>query len=383
MAGIFHAYYTVALAPAVAALVGIGAARCGHGGHAAWSAAVLAGVTSGPACGRSPCSAGPRTWCRGCADGAAAACWAVLFVGRRAPLAGTAAARRAARPRVAVAALASPPASPGRRRTRWTPCHRAHRIALTAGPAVPAGRAARGGGAAGGGSRGALPRAGRRAAARPGPGLGRHGTGRHRANGHRPRGGGQASGRRRRARRDGRAARRHRVAAQVTALLEDAPAPTRGSRPRSAPKRGGLPARRPRSRSCRSAGSTDRPVAHPRPVPGVRGAGKIHYFIAGGGFGGPVARPLRDRRLGRVDLHRPDRGRRDALRPHGRVDGGLTSAGRLGEPPRRRAGRRRRLRCPPSVAPATAPGCAGPLRERRRRRGSRGTRPCRSSARSR
>jgi len=45
MAGIFHAYYTVALAPAIAALVGIGTALLWERRAELWSLAVLAGVT--------------------------------------------------------------------------------------------------------------------------------------------------------------------------------------------------------------------------------------------------------------------------------------------------------------------------------------------------
>jgi 4-amino-4-deoxy-L-arabinose transferase-like glycosyltransferase len=45
MAGIFHAYYTVALAPAIAALVGIGAALIWERRAELWSLAVLASVT--------------------------------------------------------------------------------------------------------------------------------------------------------------------------------------------------------------------------------------------------------------------------------------------------------------------------------------------------
>ncbi|MGV8979169.1 MAG: ArnT family glycosyltransferase [Cellulomonas sp.] len=45
MAGIFHAYYTVALAPAIAALVGIGASLVWTHRTRAWSLGLLAGVT--------------------------------------------------------------------------------------------------------------------------------------------------------------------------------------------------------------------------------------------------------------------------------------------------------------------------------------------------
>ena len=51
-------------------------------------------------------------------------------------------------------------------------------------------------------------------------------------------------------------------------------------------------------------------------------AGEIHYFIAGGGFGGRwqpdgrQQRQQRDRRLGRGELHRDHRRRRHPLRPH-------------------------------------------------------------------
>lgn len=49
MAGIFHAYYTVALAPAVAALVGIGGAEAWRRRHTPWVAAVLAATVLGSA----------------------------------------------------------------------------------------------------------------------------------------------------------------------------------------------------------------------------------------------------------------------------------------------------------------------------------------------
>jgi 4-amino-4-deoxy-L-arabinose transferase-like glycosyltransferase len=50
MAGIFHAYYTVALAPAVAALVGIGAWMLWSRRSSWWSAAIMAVTTMGTAC---------------------------------------------------------------------------------------------------------------------------------------------------------------------------------------------------------------------------------------------------------------------------------------------------------------------------------------------
>ena len=49
MAGIIHAYYTVALAPAIAALVGIGAALVWERRAELWALAVLAGITLGTA----------------------------------------------------------------------------------------------------------------------------------------------------------------------------------------------------------------------------------------------------------------------------------------------------------------------------------------------
>jgi 4-amino-4-deoxy-L-arabinose transferase-like glycosyltransferase len=49
MAGIFHAYYTVALAPAVAALVGIGSAEAWRRRRTVWVAAVLAATVLGSA----------------------------------------------------------------------------------------------------------------------------------------------------------------------------------------------------------------------------------------------------------------------------------------------------------------------------------------------
>jgi 4-amino-4-deoxy-L-arabinose transferase-like glycosyltransferase len=49
MAGIFHAYYTVALAPAIAALVGIGGALLWQRRHRAWARIVLAATLAGTA----------------------------------------------------------------------------------------------------------------------------------------------------------------------------------------------------------------------------------------------------------------------------------------------------------------------------------------------
>ena len=63
-------------------------------------------------------------------------------------------------------------------------------------------------------------------------------------------------------------------------------------------------------------------------------AGKIHYFLAsgGGGFGGPgdVVVLERDRELGRVALRGADRGRRHRVRPDRRLTPDLGSAGTIG-----------------------------------------------------
>ena len=66
MAGIFHAYYTVALAPAIAALVGIGGRLLWQRRDRLWARIVLAATLAGNgavvvAC----CSAAPATTCPG------------------------------------------------------------------------------------------------------------------------------------------------------------------------------------------------------------------------------------------------------------------------------------------------------------------------------
>ena len=56
MAGIFHEYYTVALAPAVAALVGMGATEaCGASRHAGGLDHASLAATAAAASGRSSC----------------------------------------------------------------------------------------------------------------------------------------------------------------------------------------------------------------------------------------------------------------------------------------------------------------------------------------
>ena len=69
MAGIFHAYYTVALAPAIAALVGIGAVLLWQHRRARWARRLGRGaaVVAHDRRWRSCCSAAAPTSCRGCA----------------------------------------------------------------------------------------------------------------------------------------------------------------------------------------------------------------------------------------------------------------------------------------------------------------------------
>ncbi len=76
MNGIIHPYYMVALAPGIAALVGIGRWPCGSRGRGPdrgrWPGGSRPPPASWPApCGRTSCSTGRRTGCRGCAGW----CW--------------------------------------------------------------------------------------------------------------------------------------------------------------------------------------------------------------------------------------------------------------------------------------------------------------------
>ncbi len=71
MQGIIHPYYMVALAPAIAALIGVGAARCGSAAWAGPVALLWPRRCWSPASGRSYCWTGRRTGCRGCAGW----CW--------------------------------------------------------------------------------------------------------------------------------------------------------------------------------------------------------------------------------------------------------------------------------------------------------------------
>ncbi len=61
MQGIFHEYYTVALAPAIAALTGIGAALAWERRRALRAPRPWRRRSRSPRCGRTCCSAGPRT----------------------------------------------------------------------------------------------------------------------------------------------------------------------------------------------------------------------------------------------------------------------------------------------------------------------------------
>ncbi len=85
MAGIFHAYYTVALAPAIAALVGIGAVALWRARGAWWATALLAATTLGSAIwasvllGRSPEFV---PWLRGAVLVVGVAASALLLVAR-------------------------------------------------------------------------------------------------------------------------------------------------------------------------------------------------------------------------------------------------------------------------------------------------------------
>ncbi len=210
MAGIFHAYYTVALAPAIAALVGIGASELWARRDAAWSAAVLAVVTLGSGVwsfvllGR---SADFVPWLRWTVLAAAMLGAFLLFVGPtlRRPAAGPTAPRRAVlHPVMAVAvALALVAGLGGPMAYALDTASTAHTGSLpTAGPAVSGGLGgfgARGGFRPGGGFGGALP-PGQAGALPPGQAAGAQGGtgtqgGTFVPNGAPPvRGGGQAFG---------------------------------------------------------------------------------------------------------------------------------------------------------------------------------------------
>ena len=235
--------------------------------------------------------------------------------------------------------LPSPPRSRRPPRTRCRPPRSPHTGSIpTAGPA----------GASGFGGRGAR----RRLPGRPGPGLRRRASGRRarRSTGLR------ASGRRLRRRARRRPRRRSRRATRrqhARRGARDAPADGRlelhlGRGDRRREQRRGRPAR-DRHEPVMAIGGfngTDPSPTLAQFQAYVR-AGKIHYFLAsgGGGFGRPRSRRLvvgeRDRELGRVELHRADRGRRHRLRPdRGHDELGLSPDG--GGPGRRR-GRSARL----------------------------------------
>ena len=109
MAGIFHAYYTVALAPAIAALVGIGASELWARRDTLWSAATMAAVTLGTAAWSFVLlnrSADFVPWLRWTVFAAGAASALVLLAGpsARRSTPAPAAPRRSVRRRVAIAA---------------------------------------------------------------------------------------------------------------------------------------------------------------------------------------------------------------------------------------------------------------------------------------
>ncbi len=104
MNGIIHPYYMVALAPGIAALTGIGAMSLWRAPLGAWPGASRPPAASWPApCGRTSCSTGRRTGCRGCAGWCCSRAWpprAWCWRARRWPGSG----RPAAAARLALAA---------------------------------------------------------------------------------------------------------------------------------------------------------------------------------------------------------------------------------------------------------------------------------------
>ena len=141
MNGIIHPYYMVALAPGIAALVGIGAMALwqprprpqrGRGRSRGpdpgrWPGGSRPPPASWPApCGRTSCSTGRRTGCRGCAGWYWSRAWpprAWCWPARRWPASRRCRGRGARGWRWRQRRSAWPwwPGWPGQRRTRWTP----------------------------------------------------------------------------------------------------------------------------------------------------------------------------------------------------------------------------------------------------------------------
>ena len=303
--GIIHEYYAVALAPAIGALVGIGAVWFWQRRDQVLARAVLAvsaaghGVRGRPSCcraarlellarhrwsGRRRRSPRPRCWSRR----------ALLTGDRRSRAVGIIAARRL------FVGLAGPAAY-----SLQTASVRAHRVRFpTAGPTVAGARGWARGGRLGrwSAARPEWPRrprsAGTGAAARPGPAPCRAGSRAAASRAAAFPGGGQLPGRTPQGGRPG-----HRAAPQGGArwAAEREHAERRGRGGAAERTRRASPGRRPRSarttrpaisspaasRSWRSAGSTA-----PTRTPRSRGSrqlvaqGKVHWFISGGGLGG-------------------------------------------------------------------------------------------------
>ncbi len=75
MKGIFHQYYTVALAPAIAAVVGVGAASLWRGRRHLSAALIMAATVARQRSGPSSCSTAAATGTRGCATPSCSAAW--------------------------------------------------------------------------------------------------------------------------------------------------------------------------------------------------------------------------------------------------------------------------------------------------------------------
>ncbi len=143
MAGIFHQYYTVALAPYVAAVTGMGAAALWHRRRETWAALTLAAtVTATAAWGYVLLHRTPDylPWLR----------WLVLVGGLTAALGLVFAGRAGRRVVLAAAGLGVAASWPARRRTPWAPCGRGTPAPSSrpvprrrAGAAAPAGAEAR------------------------------------------------------------------------------------------------------------------------------------------------------------------------------------------------------------------------------------------------
>ncbi|MEG8276181.1 ArnT family glycosyltransferase [Streptomyces sp. AHA2] len=151
MRGIFHEYYTVALAPCVAALTGMGAVLLWEQRHRVWASLVLAGATTATAAWGYVLldrSSGYLPWLK----------WCVLAGGLTAALGLVFAGRLGRWPALGVAGLGLAAALAGPAAYTLTTVNQGHSGSIvTAGPAVTGGRGLPGGGPGGDGLPGGGP----------------------------------------------------------------------------------------------------------------------------------------------------------------------------------------------------------------------------------